>query len=272
MSKSQYLGLIVNALTSNTKGALKALYYFAKEDFYKRKAIKQHRRPQGFPTIDLLDLFPDLNININSYSFLDHTSSVIDIALLKSLAKQFNNCDYLEIGTLRGESIVNIAEVTNSCTSISLSDEEMKQMNINERYIQQQRLFSKNIPAINHIHSNSRTFDFKSLNKKFDLIFIDGDHEYEGILADTKTVFNLLKDENSVIVWHDYGFSPERTRWTTVAAILDGMPASEHNHLYHVSNSLCAIYTRKQFKTKFINSPEIPNKAFTIDLKANKTV
>lgn len=269
MSKGKYFSLISNALLSNTKGALKALYYFAKEDVYRRKAVsKGHEK--GFRTVDLLDLFPNLDIRISSYSYLDHTSSVIDIALLKGLASRFNNCDYLEIGTLRGESIVNIAEVTDHAVSVSLSDEEMKQMNINEGYIRLQRMFSKHLPNIRHIHSNSRTFDFSSLNKKFDLIFIDGDHEYEGILVDTKTAFKLLKDENSIIVWHDYGFSPERTRWTTVAAILEGLPASEYKNLYHVSNSLCAIYTKKEFKTKYIQSPEMPNKKFTLHLKAEK--
>ena len=86
------------------------------------------------PTIDLLDMFPDFHEKTDHYSFLTDTSLITDILLLKSLAKKFKDCSYLEIGSLRGESLACVADVAKDCTSITLSDEEMKAFNFDEGY------------------------------------------------------------------------------------------------------------------------------------------
>lgn len=39
--------------------------------------------------------------------------------------------------------------------------------------------------------------------KRFDLIYIDGDHSYAGALADTKLAYPLLK-KGGVLIWDDY--------------------------------------------------------------------
>ncbi len=44
-----------------------------------------------------------------------------------------------------------------------------------------------------------------SPDEKFDLVFIDGSHEKDSVIADTKVAFSVLK-ENGVILWHDYQF------------------------------------------------------------------
>ena len=86
------------------------------------------------------------------------------------------------------------------------------------------RFFSKDIPNITHLQADSQTFNFSSLQKKFDVIFLDGDHHTESIVKDTQNAFQLLKDDNSIIVWHDYGLGTETTRFNVLAGILDGCP------------------------------------------------
>jgi predicted O-methyltransferase YrrM len=93
-----------------------------------------------------------------------------------------------------------------------MSDDEMKQMGFKEGQIAQNRMFSKKLENVTRVWHNSQTFDFHSLNKKFDLIFLDGDHAYPAVVKDTRSVFTLLKDENSMIVWHDSGYSYEDVR------------------------------------------------------------
>jgi len=161
--------------------------------------------------------------------------------------------------------------VAKNCTSITLSKEEMKEMKLSDEFINIHGIFSKNIENLNTIYHNSHTFNFSSLNKKFDLIFIDGDHSYEGVLNDTKKTFNLRKDDNSVIVWHDYGFTTEKVRYSVLAAILGGVPENLHKNLYHVSNTLCAIYMEdKNFNTYFTKFPTTPNKKFSVQLTSFK--
>jgi hypothetical protein len=126
----------------------------------------------------------------------------------------------------------------------------------------------KDLKTIKH---NSQTYDFDQLNKKFDLIFIDGDHSYEGVLTDTINSFKIRKDKSSIIVWHDYGNSPEKVRHSVLAAILDGVPREFHKNLYHVSNTLCAVYIEnRKFDTSFTKFPTYPNKVFSIRVSAEK--
>ena len=266
MDKKLGLKLLFKSPFSVIMGGLRA----QENEFYKGKLNAEYGITQ-LPTINLLDLFPDLDEELNFYSFLGGTSLVTDLILLKSLARRYDNCSYLEIGSWRGESISNVRDVTNDVTSLTLSSEEMKAMNFGDDFIKVHGVFSNHISDITKIEKNSLTFDFKELNKKFDLTFVDGDHSYKGVLNDSKKVFPLRKDEKSIIVWHDYGFNTEDVRYTTLKAILDGIPKEKHGNLYHVSNTMCAIYIEDAtFKTTQIKFPTFPDKIFSLKLKATK--
>lgn len=240
------------------------------QGYFKRKTLATYGSTQ-LPTLDLLDLFPSFNETIDPYSFLSGTSLPTDLALLKLFARKFDNCAYLEIGSWRGESIANVSEVTTDCTSLTLSKSEMKAFNFSNAMINLHEIFSKHIPTIKKIEQNSRTYDFNKLNKKFDLIFIDGDHSYEGILNDTQKIFSLRKNDQSIIVWHDYSFDTEKVRYSTLKAILDGIPSDKHHNLYHISNTMCAAYIENMnLPTSFPGMPSYPTKKFSIKISAEK--
>ena len=240
------------------------------QHYFKKKIISEYDIEQ-LPTIDILDLFPNLNESIDSYSFLNGTSLITDLILLKSLAKKFENCAYLEIGSWRGESLVNVSNVTKDCTSLTLSGDEMKSLNFSDEFIKVHGVFSDKIETITKIEQNSQNFDFNQLNKVFDLIFIDGDHSYEGVLNDSRKVFPLRKNNKSIIVWHDYGFHTENVRYTTLKAILDGIPRDKHKNLFHISNTMCAVYIENiNLSTHQAKFPSYPNKSFSLKVKGKK--
>jgi hypothetical protein len=249
-------------------GRLKSSKFFAglldNEEHKKNHVIDTYRLSHGLPTIDLLELFPVFEETVEPYCFLEGSSSPLDIGILKSMARKYNPCSYLEIGTWRGESMANVAGVADRCVSISLSNRELMEMGYGEPFIKNNFLFSNGIGNVTHIAHNSHTFDFSTLGERFDIIFIDGDHRYEGVKIDTMNAFKLLRNERSVIIWHDYGTSPEQVRWSVLAGILDGCPEGKRDHLYHISNSLCAIYIMGEFKTDYQQFPEIPNKTFRV--------
>lgn len=219
------------------------------------------------PTIDLLDLFPVFSGVIDAYSFLPDTSMITDILLLKSLAKRYNQCAYLEIGSYRGESIAAVAEVAKECLSITISPDEIRQMGYADD-ARVQGIFSKNKKNIDYIYHNSLTYDFSKLKRKFDVIFIDGDHSYKSVLQDTMNMYPLLRNDKSVIVWHDYGFDSVNVRHEVLEAILDGTPREYHRHLYHISNTMCAIFIRGDFNTYETQRQEFPNKIFRVEVEA----
>jgi hypothetical protein len=241
----------------------------SREVYYKKHLLKKYNK-ERLTTINIQDIIGNADPYLSTYSFLPGTSMITDIILLKALAKRFSKCSYLEIGTWRGESLVNVAEVAAECFSISLSDDEIKSFGYPDSVSKVSDFFIRDFQKIKLIKHNSQTFDFKSMFKKFDLIFIDGDHSYNGVLNDTRNAFKLLKDENSILMWHDYGFTPEDVHYGVFSAILDGLPASEHSNIYHVSNTLSAIYCKGKFISKFISPNEKPDKVFSVKLKITK--
>ena len=235
-------------------------------EVWKKYVTRKYGFGNGLPVVELKDLFGSFKAEVPTFAFLDGGSLPTDIALLINLAKQIENCSYFEIGTWRGESVVNVAEVAKDCTTLNLPDEEMRSIGMSDAYINLTAYFSKDKHNIAQIRGNSANFDFAGLNHKYDLIFIDGDHHYEMVKNDTHKVFAHLVHDDSVVVWHDYARNPETTRFEVFAGILDGLDPEYHQHLYHAGNTLSAVYTKKKFPTHPLQNPTIPDHKFRVKL------
>ncbi|MCW3161370.1 class I SAM-dependent methyltransferase [Chryseobacterium oryctis] len=233
----------------------------------RKNFLKKYSHLETLPQINLLDLSEDFDESID-ICFLDGASLPTDLALLKTLAK--GKKSYFEIGTWRGESVWNVAKVIDDCSTLNLSKDEILALGIDKKYAELHGIVSQKNPKILHLEGNSKTFDFAGLNKKYDLIFIDGDHSYEMVKNDTEKVFKNLIHEDSVVVWHDYAYNPEKVRYEVFQGILDGMPEVFHKNLYHVQNTLCAVFMKGDFKTKTFQSLNEPEFLFEVNLKIKK--
>ncbi len=232
--------------------ALKALLQIARkpyllnlvlneDSYWESQVARKYDGSEGFAQLSLTTVTGFPTETISPYSFLDGGSLPTDLALLRGLAKQIKDCSYFEIGTWRGESVANVSSVAKECITIDLPDEEKLSLGYKQEYISQHAVYSKHLANVTHLKANSFTFDFASLNRKFDLVFIDGDHHYDSVLNDTQKVFKHLVHENTIVVWHDYAYNPEKVRPEVMAAILDGCPRELHPYLFHVSNTMCAV-------------------------------
>ena len=237
---------------------------------WQKKVEKKYNLPDGLPIIQLNDLFPDFSETLNSFSFLGGGSLPTDIALLKSLCRKFENTSYFEIGTWRGESVRNVADIAKECYTLNLSKSQILALGHNERYADAHAFFSKDLPNVVHLYGDSRTFDYAGLNKKFDVIFIDGNHQFDFVVSDTKKIFEHLAHENSIVVWHDYAYSPESVRFEIMHAILDGIPKEFHSNLYHVGNTMCAIFIKGKFPTRKMELHANPVVTYEVSLKSKK--
>lgn len=234
------------------------------EDEHKHTVVGRYGLPDGLPEIPFFSLV-DSGTVVEPYAFLDGGSLPTDLALLRALGQR--GCKtYFEIGTWRGESVRNMADVVPDCTSLHLGAQQMRARQWSEEYIAQHEYFSAGHPGIRQLYGDSRIFDFSEFKQKQDLVFVDGDHHFDSVVADTRTAFELIRDEKSMIVWHDYGHSPEHIRWNVLHGILAGTPKEKRRHLYSVSNTLCAVYYPDAIQTGKRTYPTKPEKYFSIQL------
>ena len=109
----------------------------------------------------------------------------------------------LEIGTFKGRSAILMAQVREDIKIITLDNYEgipednvyssVDEVNNNIR-------FSRCVMQILHLQLNS--FDYK-VNTMFDLLFIDGDHTFEGVKHDFEKFLPFVKKEG-IILFHDF--------------------------------------------------------------------
>lgn len=219
-------------------------------------------------TTDIRHFLNSRGCHLPVFAFLDGGSLPTDLALLRSLAASIPDCRYFEIGTWRGESVANVAGVAAHCHTLNLSPDDIVRLGLPPRYAELHGFFSRQLPNVTQLYGDSAQFDFAGLQQKFDLIFIDGDHHYEMVKSDTARVFSHLMHEKTVVVWHDAAFTPEKLRPEVIAGILDGTPRDCHRHIYHVSNTQCAMYYPAGIADSYtLDPPQEPHIRFELELR-----
>lgn len=223
---------------------------------------------QGLAAVPLTHfLSPTTPHTVRPFAFREGGSLPTDLLLLRALAGQVPQCRYFEIGTWRGESAANVADVAASVHTLNLSAAEMRELGLSERYIELHGFFSRPLPNVQHLHGNSATFDLAGLKQQFDVVFIDGDHRYEAVRTDTRRVFEHLVGSETIVVWHDASRQPGEPRWEVLAGILDGLPAAATGQLAQVENTLCALYSPHMLPTHTPNPLRDPDQWFEVTLQ-----
>ena len=169
---------------------------------------------------------------------------ITDLLLLKSLAQRETTQVYFEIGTWRGESLAAVLPHIDHAYSLDLDDQSMDDLKYPEHSKSQLGLLVQKHDRVINFREDSASFDFSRVDRKCDLIYIDGNHTSAYVRRDTESVLKYLANERSIIVWHDYAHDPEHIRWEVYRGILDGLPRALHPHVYHVSNTKCAVLLR----------------------------
>jgi predicted O-methyltransferase YrrM len=56
---------------------------------------------------------------------------------------------------------------------------------------------------ITQVVADTTKYDFSNMRASADLVFVDGDHSFDAVLADSRSAFDLIRP-GGVVVWHDY--------------------------------------------------------------------
>jgi cephalosporin hydroxylase len=155
-----------------------------------------------------LNITQRISDQINNQTFHHHYHILYDIA---ELYPKHYNLIYVEIGCYAGGSACLMLQRPNTrVISIDLGtpiDESIVHTNINK--------LNKFNNSYNYLKGNSQTYEMvnklKKLINEIDILFIDGDHSYQGVINDFLLYEKLIK-KGGYIVFDDYNdsqYSPE---------------------------------------------------------------
>jgi len=238
-------------------------------------SLNSLKRDLGIKKVNLGSFLASLNntLLINN-TFMAGGSTYLDYIFIKSLAVKFNLKTYLEIGTWMGESIAQVSEVVEQCYSISLPDNDPSLVSYFESINEKNnfsRYFSKQRTNIKHYYEDSKTFDFNEIPGDIDLVFIDGDHSYDGVRCDTENVFRRIDPKKTIVVWHDFKEIRNNYIMTTVNGVYDALPEQLHKNLFAVDNNMCGIYIPDRFINQF-NFEQSANEIYSYQTSLVKVI
>jgi hypothetical protein len=138
-----------------------------------------------------------------------------ELTILGAISKSISPRRVFEIGTYRGLSTLALAMNTPPDTEIFTLDLAKESRSVTTYPMDMGGIESYSFSVgeyyrgseyerkIRQLYGDSAIFDFTPFSGSIDLVFIDGNHLYENVRADTLNAVRMLRS-NGVIVWDDY--------------------------------------------------------------------
>lgn len=137
----------------------------------------------------------------------------IDVCVLLHMVRRYRPSTFLEIGTHRGVTTRMLAErfPTMSITTVDPGDQippQNRPSNQAGEYLPQQYIGELvcHLPNVEVV--KTRFLDIQWGNRRFDMIFVDGNHSLPEVLLDSQAALRLVSSPG-VILWHDYNNVPD---------------------------------------------------------------
>jgi predicted O-methyltransferase YrrM len=120
----------------------------------------------------------------------------------------------IEIGTYDGNTALNLAANSDEGGTVVTVDLPAAIRNAEARSgttrsdkirpVGGQFVNSSYASAITQVYADSKELNWSELGGSFDLVFIDGNHDFDYVSADTENALRYL-NPGGVVIWHDYG-------------------------------------------------------------------
>jgi predicted O-methyltransferase YrrM len=138
-----------------------------------------------------------VNVQLSDWDKDYGAGSIWDLLAVSLIAHNFNPKVCFEIGTGHGRTTHHLAVNTQPQTKIYTLDVSSEEV---VGSIFRDQLSAK---KITQLHGNSTSFDYSKWAGLVDLVIVDGDHEYDGVIQDTAKAFELLSP-SGCILWDDF--------------------------------------------------------------------
>ncbi len=192
------------------------------------------------PVINAEDLGPSagsLELPVQYPLLAGEDTPLPDLIFLLNLAKGRRVRRILEVGTYRARTTyalhLNCPEAQIVSYDIQALDSPFREeLSRTSRVELRHASFSASAPALR-------------AEPAFDLIFVDGSHFFEDVLADSRLALEILAPEG-IVVWHDYRPNDYFRRELRVPEALNVL--KRERPIYAVRGTMCAVHCQS-FKT-----------------------
>lgn len=153
----------------------------------------------------LTDIFPhidEISVPIGSINEESGHANHVDLLYVNAIARVLRAERIFEFGTYIGRTTFHLTFASPNARVFTLNLPPEKDSRI-APYLGSYFKGTDREARIELILTDSREFDASEYKQSMDMVFVDGDHNYEMIGNDTKKAFELLKP-GGTIVWHDF--------------------------------------------------------------------
>jgi hypothetical protein len=204
------------------------------------------------PVVPWRDVLPRKPVSIVEPRKTSGDVNLAELAVLASAAAAVASGDeIIEIGTFDGRTALNFAVNAPArfrIVTLDLppdrpprfvlapgEDAFVNKARSGRHFADPQPEFAAAAGRITQLYGDSATFDWSAHLGRAGLVFVDGSHAYDYVIADTGTALRLTANKGMVI-WHDYGV------WEGVTRALEEIEASRHLGLRHVRGTSLVVW------------------------------
>jgi len=194
------------------------LYTICKHFGFEQEPVDPNAKPDPIvPSVPASDVIEDdTNVHLSRIAALDGNITPSELMIISGFVSQRKPAVCFEIGTFDGRTTENMAANQpddGKCYTLDLPPEGADAAAlplacgdityINKETSGARISSSEKSGKITQLYGDSGTFDFAPYENQIDLMFVDGSHSYEYVLADTEKAYKMVKP-GGLILWHDY--------------------------------------------------------------------
>ena len=206
----------------------------------------------SLPVADWRDVIAARPIGIVAADKNSGDVNLAELAILASAAAATRaGSEIIEIGTFDGRTTINLAVNAppqhavftldlppTAAPAFDLAPGERAYVEkpcSGRQFLEAPPEWRRAVGRITQLMGDSATYDWSPHLGRAGLVFVDGSHAYDYVIADSGTAFRLLAPKGMAI-WHDYGV------WEGVTRALEEIEASRHLGLRHVRGTSLVVW------------------------------
>jgi predicted O-methyltransferase YrrM len=204
------------------------------------------------PVVDWQEVFPAKPIRLTEARKNAGDVNLSELAVLATAAAAVSGGqEIIEIGTFDGRTTLNLAinaPAQFAVFTLDLPSELAPRFALEEaerflvakprsgrRFIDAPPRWRSAADRITQLLGDSGTFDWTAHLGRAGLVFVDGSHAYDYVIADTDTALRLVANKG-MVMWHDYGV------WDGVTRALEEIETSRQLGLRHIRGTSLVVW------------------------------